>query len=175
MSDPTPVSRPRPEAVSRRGAGPIPPAHYRRSPFRSSGPERDVIDESARSSEMSPAAARPEGPRVAAVDRALSNPLVRLQPVVHRVVGAALLLTLLGGFVFLGGCSTGPSASAGVSDTTTSTCPPPRLTPVGPTSSTSSLPPSHDNDVGRMRLPDVHPDADVDASQAPPHGRCRKP
>ena len=29
----------------------------------------------------------------------------------------------------------------------------------------AELPPSHDNDVGRGRIPDTHPDADLDANQ----------
>jgi hypothetical protein len=72
------------------------------------------------------------------------------------IANTALSLALLGGLLILGGCSATPSAI----------CPrnPPRLTPV--TGSTlSTLPPSHDNDTGRGRLPDLHPDADVDASQ----------
>jgi hypothetical protein len=40
------------------------------------------------------------------------------------------------------------------------------LTPAG-ASPPTSLPPSHDNDAGRGRIPDVHPDADVDANQRP--------
>ena len=31
----------------------------------------------------------------------------------------------------------------------------------------TTLPPSHDNDAGRGRIPDSHPDADVDANQRP--------
>ena len=34
--------------------------------------------------------------------------------------------------------------------------------------SITTLPPSHDNDAGRGRIPDSHPDADVDANQRPP-------
>lgn len=41
------------------------------------------------------------------------------------------------------------------------------LTPAKGVSSTT-LPPSHDNDAGRGRIPDSHPDADVDANQRPP-------
>ena len=41
------------------------------------------------------------------------------------------------------------------------------LTPAKGVSSTT-LPPSHDNDAGRGRVPDSHPDADVDANQRPP-------
>jgi len=34
-------------------------------------------------------------------------------------------------------------------------------------SSSTTLPPSHDNDVGKARIPDVTPDNDVDANQRP--------
>jgi hypothetical protein len=33
--------------------------------------------------------------------------------------------------------------------------------------SSTTLPPSHDNDVGKGRIPDSTPDADVDANQRP--------
>ena len=33
--------------------------------------------------------------------------------------------------------------------------------------SSTTLPPSHDNDAGEGRIPDVTPDADVDANQRP--------
>lgn len=36
-----------------------------------------------------------------------------------------------------------------------------------PGSSITSLPPSHDNDAGRSRIPDITPDADFDVSQLP--------
>jgi len=95
----------------------------------------------------------------------------------HRVAGAALSLTLLGGLLILGGCSATPSASSATSGagTTSSTCArkPPGLTPVTG-SAPSTLPASHDNDVGMRRLPDSYPDADVDAVQAPKPGPCRK-
>jgi len=92
-------------------------------------------------------------------------------------VKTALSSTLLGGLLILGGCSATPTASSASSNASTksSTCvrQPPRLTPV--TSATlSTLPPSHDNDVGRRRLPDSYPDADQDASQVPQAGPCRR-
>ena len=34
-------------------------------------------------------------------------------------------------------------------------------------SSSTTLPPSHDNDAGRGRIPDRTPDADIDANQRP--------
>ena len=93
----------------------------------------------------------------------------------NRIANTALSLTLLGGFLILGGCSATPSASSATSNASTksSICArqPPRLTPV--TGSTrSTLPPSHDNDTGRGRPPDLHPDADVDAGQLP--APCQK-
>jgi hypothetical protein len=90
-----------------------------------------------------------------------------------RIAKTALSLTFLGGFLILGGCSATPSASSASTKSSICARNPPRLTPV--TGSTlSTLPHSHDNDVGRMRLPDLHPDADVDASQVPKAGRCQK-
>jgi len=101
---------------------------------------------------------------------------VGLSNLSNRIANTALSLTFLGGFLILGGCSATPSSSAtSNASTKSSICArnPPRLTPV--TSSTlSTLPPSHDNDAGRGRLPDSHPDADVDADQVPKAGRCRK-
>src|ERR1035438_4032709 len=84
-----------------------------------------------------------------------------------RMANTVLALTFLGGFLILGGSSATPSASTN-SSIRSSICArnPPRLTPVAG-SALSTLPPSHDNDVGRMRLPDLHPDADIDASQVP--------
>ena len=92
----------------------------------------------------------------------------------HRITNAALWVTLLGGLLTLGGCSSAPSAPSNAS-TKSSICAgnPPRHTRF--TDSTlSTLPPSHDNDVGRGRLPDLHPDADVDASQIPKAGLCQR-
>ena len=85
----------------------------------------------------------------------------------HRIAITALSLASLGGLLILGGCSS--------SATNFSICAKnsPTLTPV--TGSTgSTLPPSHDNDTGRGHIHDVHPDADVDASQLPNGGRCQK-
>lgn len=96
--------------------------------------------------------------------------------IAHRMARAALPLALLTGALILGGCSPTPSASSSsIAGAQSSICAkgPPRLTPVTG-SAESTLPPSHDNDVGRMRLPDLHPDADIDASQVPKAGRCRR-
>jgi len=94
-----------------------------------------------------------------------------------RKVNTALSFTLLGGLLILGGCSATSTASPATSNASTksSTCvrKPPRLTPVT-RSKLSTLPPSHDNDVGRRRLPDWYPDADQDANQVPQAGPCRK-
>jgi len=59
--------------------------------------------------------------------------------------------------------------------TKSSTCvrQPPRLTPVT-SAPLSTLPPSHDNVVGRRRIPDAYPDADQDANQVPRAGLCDK-
>lgn len=95
----------------------------------------------------------------------------------NRIANTALSLTFLGGFLFLGGCSATNSASSANSNarTKSSICTrnPRGLSPIiGSTLST--LPPSHDNDVGRMRIPDAHPDADVDANQVPKADRCQR-
>jgi len=91
-----------------------------------------------------------------------------------RITNTALSLTFLGGVLLLGGCSATPSAPSNASTRSSICARKPRLTPV--TSSTlSTLPPSHDNDVGRRRLPDSHPDADVDANQVPKAGPCQGP
>ena len=98
---------------------------------------------------------------------------VRRSNLYRRIAKTALSLTFLGGFLILGGCSATPSASSVSTKSSICARNPPRLTPV--TGSTlSTLPPSHDNDVGRMRLPDLHPDADVDANQVPKVSRCHK-
>jgi hypothetical protein len=101
---------------------------------------------------------------------------VGLSNLSDRIAKIALSLTLLGGLLVLGGCSATLSASPPTSNAATSSkCArnPPRLTPVT-SSSLSTLPPSHDNDVGARRMPDAHPDADVDANQEPKAGPCHK-
>src|SRR5664280_795454 len=113
------------------------------------------------------AAQYPESPRVGAGqwNKRVDGDRRRAHSI--RLSNAALALCLLGGCIILGGCSATQSAPANDS-TKSSICPKgaSRLTPVrSPTVST--LPPSHDNDVGRRRLPDMHPDADVDANQVP--------
>ena len=94
-----------------------------------------------------------------------------------RKVNTVLSFTLLGALLILGGCSATSTASPATSNASTksSTCvrKPPRLTPVT-RSKLLTLPPSHDNDVGRRRLPDSYPDADQDANQVPQAGPCRK-
>ena len=69
----------------------------------------------------------------------------------YRKVNTALSFTLLGGLLILGGCSGTPTASPATSNASTksSTCvrKPTGLTPVT-RSKLSTLPPSHDNDVG---------------------------
>ena len=89
--------------------------------------------------------------------------------VAHRT---GLTLVVLAGLSFLGGCSAGSSASP-PSGGPSVTCPTtqPELVPVSG-APTSTLPPSHDNDVGHRRLPDLHPDADTDANQVPKGHPC---
>ena len=95
----------------------------------------------------------------------------------NRIANTALSLTFLGALLILGGCSATPTASPAPSNagTKSSICArnPPRLTPVT-SSPRSTLPPSHDNDVGRRRIHDAYPDADVDANQVPKAGPCQK-
>jgi len=91
---------------------------------------------------------------------------------------AALSLTLLGGLLILGGCSATPTASSASSNASTksSICAgkPAKLTPI--TNATlANLPPSHDNDVGRRRIQDSYPDADIDANQFHKTGPCQMP
>lgn len=74
----------------------------------------------------------------------------------RRIAGTVFPVSFLVCSVFLAGCN----------GTKTPLCAgsPTRLNPaVGSTAST--LPPSHDNDAGIARIPDAHPDADVDANQ----------
>jgi hypothetical protein len=116
----------------------------------------------------------PESPKAEAGQSTNAVDGVCPSPLSIRIANAALSLTFLGGFLILGGCSATPSATSNTS-TKSSICArnPSRLTPVSG-STVSTLPPSHDNDVGRRGLPDLHPDADVDASQVPRVGRCQK-
>jgi hypothetical protein len=71
-----------------------------------------------------------------------------------RAVGAAVV-TLFVVSLSLAGCSSGGTNVA---------CRVPALTAL-PGVSNTTLPPSHDNDVGDARIPDTTPDADVDANQ----------
>lgn len=71
-----------------------------------------------------------------------------------RAVGAAVV-TLFVVSLSLAGCSSGGTKVA---------CKVLALTPTTGVSNTT-LPPSHDNDVGDGRIPDTTPDADVDANQ----------
>jgi len=83
----------------------------------------------------------------------------------RRLAGLAMAVTALGGLLVAGGCSSTPSATSPT---------PPTLTTVTGRPGTT-LPPSHDNDVGRMRMPDKTPDNDVDANQVPTAPRCPTP
>jgi len=71
-----------------------------------------------------------------------------------RAVGAAVV-TLFVVSLSLAGCSSGGTNVA---------CRAPALTALTGVANTT-LPPSHDNDVGHARIPDTTPDADVDANQ----------
>lgn len=99
------------------------------------------------------------------------------RPRSRRMPRVALLCAVLGGSLALGGCSTAPRASSVLfhAAPAPSTCAKEvsGLTPVG-TATPTTLPVSHDNDVGARRLPDSYPDADTDASQAPRAHACPK-
>jgi len=72
-------------------------------------------------------------------------------------------LTLLFGSLFLTGCSESSSATV---------CPKGLMKVTAP--GLKRLPPSHDNDAGDAKIPDTHPDADVDANQRHRILACRK-
>lgn len=88
----------------------------------------------------------------------------------YRSVGA-VVATLLIVSMSLAGCSSGgnPSACAAGSVTAKGSS---GLTAAKGVSSTT-LPPSHDNDAGEGRIPDHTPDADIDANQR--HQSCSRP
>lgn len=92
-----------------------------------------------------------------------------------RAVSIAVA-TLLVVSLSLAGCSSGSnkSACAGGSGASKLNASPGSLglTPAKGVLSTT-LPPSHDNDAGRGRIPDAHPDAHIDANQRPPS--CPRP
>jgi len=93
----------------------------------------------------------------------------------RRLAGLAMAVTALGGLLVAGGCSSTPSATSPTGGATSAcTTSPPTLTTVTGRPGTT-LPPSHDNDVGRMRMPDKTPDNDVDANQVPTAPRCPTP
>jgi len=71
-----------------------------------------------------------------------------------RAVGVAVV-TLFVVSLSLAGCSSGGTKVACTV--------PARHPPTGV--SITTLPPSHDNDVGHGRIPDTTPDADIDANQ----------
>jgi len=91
----------------------------------------------------------------------------------RRFARTVFPVSLLFSSVFVAGCSTSSPGSAGAdgAGNKSALCVGSPARPNPPIDSpTSTLPPSHDNDVGRMRMPDAHPDADVDANQIPPNG-----
>ena len=61
-----------------------------------------------------------------------------------------------------GSSSLTPAGSASLTPASSSAS----LTPVAGSTSFTTLPPSHDNDAGRSRIPDATPDADNDTSRA---------
>jgi len=67
-----------------------------------------------------------------------------------------LVVTLLAASLSLAGCGNKTACAPSSGLTTTTGIP------------GTTLPPSHDNDAGRGRIPDVTPDADEDANQRPP-------
>ena len=93
---------------------------------------------------------------------------LRLLIDVRRTMAAAVIVACS---IALAGCSSGsPSATGGGSGSRL--CPVTTTAhPLRPGETSTTLPPSHDNDAGRMRIPDAYPDADVDANQRPDHGK----
>lgn len=75
------------------------------------------------------------------------------------------VLGLAAGSLLLAGCSsTATSAPCTLKQLTTTLEHPPTTGPPA-IGSVTTLPPTHDNDVGDGRIPDTKPDADVDANQ----------
>lgn len=75
------------------------------------------------------------------------------------------VFALVAGSLFLAGCSSTPTSAPCTLKQLTLTLEHPLTTGPTTTGPTTTLPPTHDNDVGDGRIPDSHPDADVDANQ----------
>ena len=98
---------------------------------------------------------------------------MNLQLEARRVAIWTVPLVLLAGSLLLAGCSAGLPNSTGTPCVTADGIGRSGLTRVTG-SPPATLPPSHDNDAGGAHIPDVHPDADVDANQraSRPHQSC---
>lgn len=85
-------------------------------------------------------------------------------PLDRRWKASAVLpmVAVVVGSLFLAGCSSTTTSAPCTLKQMTLTLEHPPTTGPGPT---ATLPPTHDNDVGDGRIPDTHPDADVDANQ----------
>jgi hypothetical protein len=81
--------------------------------------------------------------------------------------GAATLLLVS---LLLAGCSGGGTPSACATGTGTGTSKSSTGLTAAKGASSTTLPPSHDNDAGGARIPDQTPDADIDANQR--HKSC---
>jgi hypothetical protein len=88
----------------------------------------------------------------------------RPQRRIHWKVARAIVLVfaLAAGSMFLAGCSNSPTSAACAKKLVVASG---SHGQSGAAGSTTTLPPSHDNDAGDARIPDAHPDADVDANQ----------
>jgi hypothetical protein len=88
----------------------------------------------------------------------------RPQRGIHWKAARAIVLVfaLAAGSMFLAGCSNSPTSAACAKKLVVASG---SNGQSGVAGSTTTLPPSHDNDVGEGRIPDTHPDADVDANQ----------
>ena len=81
---------------------------------------------------------------------------LRAALVATAIVGCSLLMSACS---VVGTTATCSSSTGGLIKTSGST--------LSKGVSSTTLPPSHDNDVGKGRIPDSTPDADVDANQRP--------
>ncbi len=86
--------------------------------------------------------------------------------VLTRVLGVLVVaIALVAAVVVLSSSSSAPSSCVGTTRTTLGGGLLSAVTTV-PGASLTTLPPSHDNDAGRSRIPDATPDADNDSNRA---------
>jgi hypothetical protein len=86
--------------------------------------------------------------------------------VLTRLLGVLVVaIALVAAVAVLSSSSSGPSGCVGSTRTTLGGGLLSAVTTV-PGASFTTLPPSHDNDAGRSRIPDATPDADNDTSRA---------